>query len=178
MQPSIARQYEALELGKSRMLDDLAGWSAEALPFRPAEASWSALDIVQHLMKSEDRILAAMELADSSDAKFSNRDRVRGLMLTLLFQTPFRVKVPASAKQVLPGGDEDFPALTERWAAVRIRMACFLGGLHQPDLVRPVFRHPVAGWMTVPRTLAFLSAHIVHHGYQLHRLRRSIANGR
>jgi hypothetical protein len=64
-----------------------------------------------------------------------------------------------------------------QWVKNRERLFSLLDSLQPDQLSLGVFRHPVSGWMTMPQALAFLSAHIRHHEYQLDRLKSAIGTG-
>jgi hypothetical protein len=133
---------------------------------------------VEHLVKTEQGILAEMLAAfrDHGNARtVPVSDQVRGWLLTCLFRTPLRVRVPPGATTVLPArsiGIHPAPIeqLTAQWQATRDQLADLLERVPPSALGIGVFRHPVGGWMTLPRTLHFFSAHMQHHGYQIQRL--------
>jgi hypothetical protein len=61
--------------------------------------------------------------------------------------------------------------LTAEWSKVRKTLAHNLERLLAGYSGKAVFRHPVGGWMDMVAVLDFLSVHLVHHGFQLKRLR-------
>jgi hypothetical protein len=127
--------------------------------------------VLDHLMKVEKASLEAVQekLPDGTPITF--RDRLGVLFINSLMRSPIRVKVPASAAVVLPQGTADLSGTVTAWGDVREQMANLLGSLQPEQLRCGLFRHPVSGWMTMPDALAFLSAHLQHHTYQINRLK-------
>lgn len=170
MDVSLSGQFAKLERQKQTLLEQLATWDSPLLTFRSAPGEWSALDVLDHVVKTEATILAVMRSQHTSAYAVPAPDRLRGFLLTLLFLTPARVKAPGSVKAIVPSGDTSFASLSAAWTQTRAELEDFLDSIPSKHLRSAVFRHPVAGWMTLPRTLRFLSAHIVHHVFQLRRL--------
>ncbi len=126
--------------------------------------------MLDHVVKTEAAILNAMQSRQAARMTVPLPDRTRGWLLTLLFLTPAQVKAPASVQAIVPGARPDLAALTETWTGTRLELAAFLAPFTRQQLPLAIFQHPVAGWMSLPRTLSFLHAHIVHHRFQLRRL--------
>jgi len=170
MDASLSGQFAKLERQKQTLLEQLAEWDSPLLAFRSAPGQWSALEVLDHIVKTESAIVATMRNHAASSRSVSAPDRVRGFLLILLFLTPVRVKAPGSVKAIVPSGDNSFESLGAAWTQTRDELESFLNSVPRKRLWPAVFRHPVAGWMTLPRTLSFLSAHIIHHVFQLRRL--------
>jgi len=172
------RQFAMMERQKNAIVAELSAWSRDRRRFCPSDKQWSALEVIDHLRKTEQGILAEMQREfgiSDSPVIVPQIDRVRGFLLTSLFRTQVRVKVPGAATSVLPDRGEDLEVLAQGWGETRLEMARFLDSLPASKLKLGGFRHPVSGWMTVPRTLLFFSAHMEHHRFQLRRLKRASA---
>lgn len=171
MTPALWKRFENLNRQKQSVLSCVAGLSATQLRFRSEPASWSVLDVLDHLVKVEKALLEAVRAQLPNGTPMTFRDRVGAFLITCVMLLPTRVKVPASASMVLPEKTADLDEIAATWSEVREQMANLLVSLH-PDQLRPgLFRHPVSGWMTMPDALTFLSAHLRHHQYQLSRLK-------
>ncbi len=173
MQSALQTHFNALEARKSGLVRDLATWETGRLRYQPSPSAWCALHVLDHVVKTEAAILDAMRRPLFRPRPVPAPDRVKGLLLTLLFLTPARVKAPATVKSILPGNTPDLAALIRAWTHTRMDLGEFLEFYPPRQLAFAIFRHPVAGWMTLPRTLSFLNSHIVHHRYQLKRLGRA-----
>jgi hypothetical protein len=92
-------------------------------------------------MRVEKELLKAVQHELPNGITLTLRDRVGGLFIIAIMQSPMRVKVPASASMVLPDLGADFSKIVKYWDEVRDK----LGDLLQ--LRRGLFRHPVSGWI-------------------------------
>ena len=169
MPPSVA--LSTLEQQKDEVLADVSAWSAARLAYRPAPTAWSAAEVLDHLVRVEREILAAAEHGLVAPHRRGVRDRVGVALLDWLFRSDRRVRVPTSVPEVLPAQDADLVTVRREWDAARRDLGRFLAALTPGQRGAGVFRHPVAGWMSVPQVLQFFWVHTHHHGFQLARLR-------
>ena len=140
------------------------------LAFHPAPASWSALDLVEHLVLVEEAVLRGIpdrpptrSLADSARA---------AMVLPILFLTFARGgRFRAPTREVLPVGGSSLAQLDARWTRARANLRAVLQLMGPEDLSRPFFRHPVIGWLTTLEGLGFLERHVGHHLRQVERIR-------
>lgn len=163
--------FTQLEKQKTEMLATVEGWSATRLAFRPTPGAWSATEMLDHMVKVENGILAGVRQRLKTPHRIGIRDRAGVLLLNRVFRSDRRVKVPASAKEVMPGDTPDLNSVLQRWSDGRIELADFLAHTPSEQFRGGVFRHPVAGWMSLQQVLDFFSVHIIHHSFQLARLR-------
>lgn len=160
-----------LEKRKQEMTGLLEGWSPARLEFRPNPDSWSALEVVDHIIRTESNIMSRARIGLQSPHSIGLRDRAGYLLLDRIFRSQRRVKVPSSVATVLPGPDLDLRTLLPHWDVVRQELGELVTAVDSRLLDQGIFRHPVSGWMSLPQVISFFSVHIVHHGYQLERLR-------
>jgi hypothetical protein len=175
MEPQLADLFARLEWRKAVFLNLVRPLSDAQTQFRPSPASWSAAEVLQHVYKTEYEIVGQVRVNQGRGQTVPPADRVRGVLLTILFRTPVRLKVPAKAAKVLPNGTVQVAPLLGAWATSRKDLAATLAAFPPSQRSAGVFAHPVSGWMTLPRTMLFLSAHIQHHSLQIHRLKSSMA---
>lgn len=162
--------FAKLERQKAETLGLIEDWSASRLAYRPAADAWSAIEVLDHVVKVESGIIAAARRGLQKPHRIGLRDRVGFLFIERVFRSRRRVKVPSSAPQVLPDSNATPAAVRERWAESRDDLALLLAQVTPDQLRAGVFRHPVSGWMSLPQILRFFSVHIRHHGFQLARL--------
>ena len=168
--------FAGLEQQRAALLASVGAWPAAAVAFRPGPDAWSAVEVLDHLVRTERGILVAAERGLAAPHRRGVRDRLGGWFVERLFRSDRRVRVPASAEAaVRPDSNADLAAVRREWAAVRRALARFLAPLAPGQLTVGVFRHPVAGWMSVAGVLRFFWVHVHHHGFQLARLRRGSA---
>ncbi len=175
MNPALSKAFQRLEREKQALLSAVASECAEAMSRRPEPGCWSRAEVLDHLAKVEEACVNSVQANLKHSRPVRLQHRLKALMVNGVMRTPLRVKVPASAKGVLPAAAADVGVVREQWSEVRRRLAELLNRLPPEKMRCGVFRHPVAGWMTIFGALAFLSAHLQHHRYQLNRLKRATA---
>jgi hypothetical protein len=169
----IKHAFERLERKRSDLCSELYRWSSDQLHHRPTSESWCALEVVDHLVRTESSILGTMCRNLSAVNPISLRDRYSSLALAALMRTPVRVKVPQSAARlVAPGAVQDLGVLRKRWAAERTQLGAFVNSLTEEQRNSGIFHHPVGGWTDAIGTLAFIDAHLAHHRFQIHRIEK------
>lgn len=162
-----------LEAQKRKLLSQIEGWSPARLRYRPSPGAWSAAEVFDHLVKTEEEILAAAKQGLTAPHRIGIRDRLGTLFIQKVFQTDRKVKVPASAPQVLPDKSASLESVLGRWQSTRSDFAEFQDRLSSDQARSGLFRHPVCGWMGVSEIRAFFFVHMVHHGFQISRLSSS-----
>ena len=159
-----------LEKQKSAILAEVSSWPEEMRAARPADGEWSALQVLDHLVRTEAGISGVVMEMLAKPQRIGMKDRIGVAFVELVFRSRCRVKVPKSVERfILPGEGLELGEIGQRWNEARIslrQLMCDAEGCHGG-----VFRHPVGGWMDFERVLRFFSVHIVHHGYQLERIR-------
>ncbi|NYF91570.1 DinB family protein [Tunturiibacter empetritectus] len=160
-----------IEQQKRELIDELSHWASERLAFRPTSNEWSALQMVDHLIRTEREILLVTYSNEHQLHRIGLIDHLRTRFLEGLFRSDRKVKVPSTASVVLPGIDVQLPILTAEWLEVRAKLAQNVDRLLAGPHGMALFHHPVGGWMSMQAVLNFLSVHLVHHRFQLQRLR-------
>jgi hypothetical protein len=171
----LERWFARLESRKDSMLTGLDSWPQSDLEFCHRPGAWSALQVLDHLQRTEQSILDVMVARIPDSRPASLKDGLGAVFLIGLFLLPSRVTVPGTASEVLPSAAAGLEEISQRWDGTRTELAAVLDGFPFASLRCGVFKHPVSGWMTMPQTLRFLSAHLVHHGYQLRRLESALS---
>lgn len=173
MQRSAQLRLVSLEHLKCSVLARVGPWPTARHNFRAASAQWSALDVIDHLEKTERAILAALNAHTGSPVSIGFGDRLKSAALIALFRRNVRVKAPPGATAIFPCGTRSLDAIASDWAGTRVDLTSFLQS--DPPSGGGIFLHPVAGWMSLDSTLAFLESHIVHHGFQIDRIEKASA---
>ncbi len=163
-----------LDAQKRVLVLRLDGWSPGQLAYSPFPNAWSAVQVLDHLVRTEEEILSRARSGLQAPHTIGARDRVGFLFLRRIFESERKVRVPASAAQVLPEPHPRLDAVLERWEKIRADFADFEGHLSPKQAIAGLFRHPVGGWMAVPQIREFFSVHMTHHGFQIERLRAEL----
>ena len=145
--------------------------SAEQLTFRPAPNAWSALDVIEHLVKVEEGIASRIRPRESRGLIETARAKAALVAMYVVFGFRGRVKVPVQA--VLPLGGATLSDLASRWEAAQAALEERLEGFGPGDWSRPMMRHPLLGQLTPAEGLGFIHRHMGHHSRQIERIRRA-----
>jgi len=172
MIPVLGQSFESLERKKEVVLAEVADLTAEQLSFRPGAGEWSVMEVLDHLAKVERALMDRVRRELPEGNPVTMRDRLGARMVILVMRSRMRVKVPGTAKAVLPEEPASLTEVEERWSKEREEMGALLGGLRTEQLECGLFRHAVGGWMTIAEGLEFLAVHMRHHDAQLRRLKR------
>jgi hypothetical protein len=166
-----------LEAQKSAFLAELAQWPAHAMDRRPDPTNWSAVEVVDHLVKTEVEILHAAREGLKRPRPIRSVDKVRTRFLQSIFASDRRVKVPAKATVVLPGSDLQFTELVQRWGESRVELDRFLRENNGDALSSGIFHHPVGGRMGMEQIMNFFAVHVAHHRFQVMRIKSAVLPG-
>jgi hypothetical protein len=172
MHHHIIHLWDELESRKSEFLSKLNSWTDAELNFRP-EGEWNAIQVIEHIMESEKGVLGYMMkktssgwegIEPSTDEHAANS---KALNERLISRSPY--KIPAILTE--PAGASAYASLAEQWDKIREAYRSFLGNLDPEFYHRQIFNQPIAGRLNLYQTLEFLSNHILHHTYQIEKLR-------
>lgn len=174
MRGSAGNAFRLLQMQKDSFLHDLGSWNPAQLGFSCKPGSWSALQVLDHVVRTERGILAEMQQNVRQCDRVPFVHRVKSDLLILLMRSAARVKVPSLvAPVILPGYEPDLSELTAAWNDTQTQLGQWVGELRENQSACAGFRHPVSGWMSVLQAILFLAAHVRHHRYQLERIRRN-----
>jgi uncharacterized damage-inducible protein DinB len=172
MNPYLEARYLKLEESRNRLLDELEGLDEELLNRPAAEGKWSINQIIAHLIQSEQLTNSYLQrkIREESHETAGLAHTLRSLMLRVALNTNMKFKAPAAVAEV--PAQAALSSLRNQWDAARYQLEDTLTELPQNMLNKCIFRHPYAGMLTMPQTLAFLQDHFSHHARQIARLRQ------
>ena len=166
--------FRLIQQQKNSFLDDLTSWNSAQLGLSCKFGSWSALQVLDHVVRTERGILAEMQEHVLRCNPVPMVHRVKSDLLIVLMRSRARVRVPGLvAPVILPGYEPDLLKLTAAWNDSQTQLGQWVGELRENQTAYAGFRHPVSGWMSVLQAVLFLEAHVRHHRYQLERIRRN-----
>lgn len=161
-------RFERLERARAELCERLSAFSPGQLQFRPAPQAWSCAEIVHHLVLSES--FAVAYLGKKLD-RFPTLQTVswsaglRSTVLSWALRSPLKFNAPSP--HVLPKPDIALHDLRAPWDELRRKLHALLERV-TPEMLRlPLYRHPVAGLLTVAQMLIFMYEHFDHHEQQI-----------
>ncbi len=161
-----------LRLGFDRrrmLLDEVERLSPERLVAKPFPGKWSILEIVEHLVVSDREVLQGLpNPSQLVDRKRGLKDRVAYPFVMLVLACHLPVKVPSPL--YLPRGECSLAILRREWDEIQQWLRSYVHGLGPADWSRAVFRHPIAGPLTVLQFVHMAELHLATHTRQIRRL--------
>lgn len=179
MHPRLEKKYRRFHEIRHQFLTDIAAQTAEQQAFKPNADSWSMLQVTEHLLKSE---AGVQHIVDKKSNPFAERPpmnwraRLRWGLFCWTLRSPVRFRVPQRVRGVTPEPTTlDFAAMQAQFTTLEMKWPEILARFTPEAIPKEIFRHPIAGWLTMGHTLDFLAEHITHHQHQIRRIRK--ANG-
>lgn len=168
----IKKQWIIWEFAKERMLDELEYWDFENLTKAP-KGEWNGLQILEHVMTSEQGCLAYMMKKTSSGyedlAKVGEEEIKNSKILNEKLASDEKWKAPEVLPE--PKGEASLSQMIQQWDEIHSKFEKFLRQLDVNFYDRLIFRHPFTGMLNLEQTFDFLTEHINHHMHQLKRLK-------
>lgn len=158
----ISQAFEALE--RYRLWFEKAG---EALgPFgcvkKPDGDEWSFVEVVEHLLIPEGRVLIGIQNAGSEVMpRLTMKNRIRRLLASVILR--FGIKFPVPTKRALPQGGKTAIDLFLEWDELRTKMRLGLAKLSDEQLASVAFMHPLLGPLNVVESLRNGVDHLRYH---------------
>lgn len=162
--------FAHLEKQRAEVLAQIDGWSGARLCYRPRPGAWSTAEVLDHVVRVETLTLRSVQAGVLDPHPLRLRDKAGFVVMAQILRSNLRVKVPRSAPLVWPETDPDPRAVLLRWYRTRRRLESLLATPQAGAIACGVFRHPFAGWMSLPQVLDYFSLHLLHHRFQLGRL--------
>lgn len=171
MLPHLRHQFERLENARAKLFIALQACTEPKLHTRLQPETWSINEIIHHLVLAESFAVAYLEKKlDKVDTlrNVSWSAGFRSLLLSSAMHSPLKFKAPSPL--VLPTAGLTLQNLDAQWQSQREKLRTLLARV-KPEMSRlALYRHPVAGLLTVAQMLSFLETHCTHHEKQIARI--------
>lgn len=170
-------QIDRIEEMRTRLLTDLDALPHSVLETRPASGGWSILEIVEHLVLSEESV---MKNADRPELlrprRRSLRSRFAYAAVLGVLASPFKVRVPSA--DMTPSGGRSFAELRAAWEESHRGLRRHVVAEGEGKISGAVFVHPVSGPLTTRQAIRMLRVHLERHERQIRRILRAVEHGR
>ena len=176
MSSELQRQFERLEGCRAELLARIEGLDHARLNRRPGENQWSIIQVFCHLTKAEEFFLAYIrkKMKDRSNLRKAGfAGALRSAALTVALRSGLRFKAPARSPEVPE--QQDLATTRSDWDDVRAEWKATIDSFPAELAGQAVFRHPVAGRMSLAQGLRFMEEHILHHAKQIDRILARVA---
>ncbi len=171
----LEKHFNRLEQQRTELINNLKGKSAAALAAAPAPGKWSILQILTHLYASEKLSFGYIKKKSQGIQHVGNAGLQQALIIPVLKisqRLPFRFKAP---KVVVENTPETMPLeeLINHWNLLRLELKTHLENVSDGHLHKLVYKHPIAGRLSLPQALQFFAEHIKHHEPQIKKALKS-----
>ena len=174
MLADIQKGFDALEKDRLELIERLKALTSETRRFKAGPDAWSILEVIQHLVISEQPALGPNDTEGSSkllDPALKSPEKFERVMKVLTRDIP--VDVPD--KDLEPDGQVPWPELLERWAMAREKLKQILENVTAGNREQLVSSHAYAGPLTAIEMLQFTEAHYYGHVRQIDRIQNKVA---
>ena len=152
------------------LLSQLEACTHVQLNRHPQPNSWSAIQVMHHLMLSESYSRMYCEKQLKYTTQFSNSGvatYIRALLLRWYLLSGLKAKAPPLVNtDNLPDSDS-LDQVKQHWSEQRQLLGNMLEKVPSDYLDKAIYKHPYAGYLTIPGMLDFFEAHFRHHVPQI-----------
>ncbi len=154
------------------LLHFLEQYPEEILNRKPPTGGWSAMQVVHHLIMSEELSMRYVQKKMSFEGKYEITGWTEGwrsFVLWTFLKLPFKFKAPAK----IGGDDGALPGYStkaetfERWHQIRSQWHGFIQNMPEDIAQRTVYQHPRAGKIGWLHMVTFFQTHLWRHRQQI-----------
>lgn len=171
MLAELQQQCADLDQRSNALLDNLTGLTPLELRFKPSPSSWSILEVVQHLVLSEQDVIGQARFADTPTLLRRDPRAYLGypmVFLVLYYGVPW----PVPSAGMKPDGRATLTELCTQWSNLHSWLRRYIDRLTPATIKRAVFYHPLTGPLTVKQTLILSHTHLTCHTRQIERIKQ------
>ena len=161
-------KIEELEAQRISLIHKLSSLPSDILNYQIKDGKWSILQILEHIILSEELSLGYALKKTQKPSKLRNvsvKNWISGKILNRVLRLNIKYKAPAV---VYPSADGalNLHDLERRWEESRKKIFV-LNDASPKVLEKGILKHPYTGYMNFSQMLTFFSAHYVHHLSQI-----------
>ena len=168
--------FNKMESERQNLLKKLEQYSEEVLTKKPDADSWSVTETIYHLKVADNGALLYMrkkvEVGGHQKANFGAA--VKQKLLNFAVSLPFKYKAPAVA-QVPKGTKVSYAEAVAEWNDVRQALKKEYETIDENIIGNELFKHPVAGKLSILQSVKFMRQHVVRHLGQIDRILKVFA---
>ncbi len=168
----ITKKFHALEESKSEFLEQMRQIPTHNWHQQPEDNSWSAVQVIEHLLSSEGGTLAYMMKKTSGGWESleitGDEQKANSAKLNTRLSSDEKYAAPS----ILPPPANSMTAeeIEPKWATLRMKLRNFVDAIGPDHYDRLLFKQPAAGMLNISQTLDFLNLHLRHHIPQIERI--------
>jgi uncharacterized damage-inducible protein DinB len=169
MRTQLQQQLGQLNTELDALLDQLTQYSHQQINQQPTPDSWSAMQVMHHLLLSETLSMKYCQKKLSFEPSLKKAGlmaRLRAFFVRYYLLSPFKFKAPpVLATSALPA-ESDLEGLANQYRNQRAAFEDFLEQVPEKYLDKEVYKHPFGGRLSLSGMVDFFDAHFQHHRRQ------------
>jgi uncharacterized damage-inducible protein DinB len=163
--------FDSIERQRFDLINELQKVPADKMNSR-SPGKWSVNQVIAHIISGErlslryveKKILAINEVGDAGI-----REHIKMLILIASQRLPLiKFKAPRIVVEQTQD-NEDFSVLRSEWDRTRADWVTLLGRIPEGSENKMIYKHVVAGRLSLKHALLFMREHIIHHKPQIRR---------
>lgn len=170
MRKSTENQLNTLDAELKLLLRDLKKFTDSDLNWKPGDGKWSVHQIMEHLMIAEDLSLKYVQRKLSFEPKLKRAGIMgafRASFVRMYLRSPLKVKAPEMVGKEVLSENAAFWDLVKQWKSQREELRTYLGDLPDDMFKKGLYKHPLAGRMSLGGMLSFYIGHFRRHRKQI-----------
>ena len=163
-------RFNDIETSRKNLLAELKQYPDDLLNKKPSDKAWSPIQVMEHLMISEEASLKYLQKKTLDTSKSHNaglKGKWRLFITKAMFGTPFTFKAPT-----LLNPTNKYATLAEvetSWNKIRSDLFQLLNKLPAKELEKDIWKHAIAGKMNIYHMVEFIDFHFNRHRKQIER---------
>lgn len=167
------KQFKRIDAKLLQLLNELSQYSDEKLNSKPSSDSWSTLQVIHHLMLAENLSAKYIQKKLSFNPKLKNVNILTGIRMVILKNynlLPIKLKAPKNVSVENLPEQSSLSEASQQWLAQRAALRAYLETLPEEIFRKELYKHPIAGRLSLYGMLAFFEGHFDRHLKQIHRI--------
>lgn len=174
MNPRISNQFQNYQAAIKNLSATVDQFSETQLTFKISQQTWSILEVFEHLVLADEitrfGVMKGIE-KKSVLKKKTLYTSFKSFLVNIILRLNIKIKAPTS--RIIPTSQVNLKDLKEKIEISKLLWNQLLESYPNELLDFSVFKHPIAGPITLLHTLRFLPEHVNHHIHQIEKISRS-----
>ena len=136
---------------------------------------WSMIQVLSHLNMAESISLEYMKKKVQAGGNMKKVNIINNLRMWVtcgFLRTGLKWRAPSYISN--PKGDYSLDEISEEWKTTRSDLKSYIEKYPSELLDRAVYKHPMAGRLSLPQAISSFIYHQRHHVHQINRIRREL----
>jgi hypothetical protein len=164
------KRLDAMNGEMENLINYASGFKHDALNRPPAPDTWSASQVLNHLILSEKYSLAYCEKKLSFNPTLKKAGILSGLKSALVkyyLLSPFKFKAPKGIDTSALPKEDTLDNIHATWITEREKLKNFIANLPDEYIDKEIYKHPFGGRLTINGMMMFFEAHFKNHKKQI-----------